>query len=199
MSGNRLLQCLFAAIVTICFLTLPAVPSADAGRLKSHSFHSSHKHVHAGHGFKRAHKRHFRHKLFKSKRFYKHRKQFRFAKRHKHKRRHLFVPSYYYGYRRGYRYRDYPVYEPDDRSERDTAVAPVQSKPVVPKWVHVAGVDGGITSSTADTAFGDIGSRRNCLSIVTEIAIDGKPTKAFGEACITADGTWQLVPSNQIE
>ena len=145
MGGPRLLQCLFAAIVTVCFLTLPAVPSADAGRIKSHFSQASIKsikHLHAGHGFKHGHKRHFRNKLIKSKRFHKHRKRFRFTKRYKRKHRHVFVPSYYYGYRRGLRYRDYPVSESDYRSERGEVTRPAPSKPVVPKWVHVAGVDG---------------------------------------------------------
>ena len=39
------------------------------------------------------------------------------------------------------------------------------------------------------------GAGRNCLSVKTEITVDGKPVDAFGEACLLADGSWRLRPT----
>ncbi len=115
------------------------------------------------------------------------------------KRRILNVPNYYYGYDRGYRYRDTPRTEPSYRSEASAAVQSYQDRPVTPKWVHVGGTDGALGLSTAEGLYADGGLHRNCLSVKTEITVDGKPMAAFGEACLSADGTWELKPSEQNE
>ncbi len=107
------------------------------------------------------------------------------------------MPTYYYGYRRGYRYRDYPRSEPSYRPEKNEVVQPYQYRPVIPKWVHVGGINSTLGASTVAEPYAGGDPRRNCLSVKTEITIDGKPMDAFGEACLLADGTWQLEPSEQ--
>ncbi len=197
MTGTRLLHRLCVALVTTCCLLLSAVPLAQAGKSKPNVVRTSGQHVNSGRSFTIGHHRHFRHGRLKLNRFHKHDKRLSFAKSRKHKRRHVYVPTYYYGYRRGYRYRNYPSSTPSYRSEKSDAVQPNQYRPVIPKWVHVGDIDGTLGPPTIEEPYGGGGLRRNCLSVKTEITIDGKPMEAFGEACLLADGTWQLEPSEQ--
>ncbi len=190
-------------LVAICSLILPEVPLAHAGKGKPGFVRVSKQHARSGHGSGFRQKRHARHGNFKQKRFGKHSRRPDFVKRRGHKRRYSYGSTYNYGYGRrygygrDYGYRDYPRYEPIYRSETRPAVQPYQARPVTPKWVHVDSTGGTLTSYTAEAPNAESGVRRNCLSVKTEITVDGKLVDAFGEACILADGTWELRPSEQ--
>ena len=181
---------LCAAFVAICCLILSAAPSAHAGKGKSqvNVVRSSGQHVKGGHGFS-----------FGQKRFHKQSKRRGVVKRRDRKRRNFYAPNYTYGYGRGYRYRDYPQPAPSTQSEASAAAPSYRDRPVTPKWVHVSSIDDAVLSFTTEGNFADGGLRRNCLSVKTEITVDGKPMDAFGEACLSADGTWELRPSEQNE
>jgi hypothetical protein len=140
--------------------------------------------VKGGHGFG-----------FGQKRFHKQSKRKGVVKRRDRKRRHLNAPSYTYSYNRGYRYRDYPQPAPSYQPEASAAAPSYQDRPVTPKWVHVSSLDGALGPSTLEGSYAEGGLRRNCLSVKTQITVDGKPMDAFGEACLSADGTWELKPS----
>ncbi len=179
---------LCAALLAVCCLTISAAPEAVAGKGKGkpNVVRSSGQHVTGGHG-----------SSFGQKRFHKQSKRRGVVRRRDPKRRHFNAPSYYYSYNRGYRYRDTPRSEPSYRSEASAAVPSYQDRPVTPKWVHVSGTDDALRFSTAEGLYADGGLRRNCLSVKTEILVDGKPFDAFGEACLVADGTWEFRPSEQ--
>jgi hypothetical protein len=171
-------------------LTLSAAPEAHAGKGKGkpNVVRSSGQHVKGGHG-----------SSFGQKRIHKQSKRRGVVSRRDRKRRHFNAPGYYYSYNRGYSYRDTPTSEPSYRSEASAAVPPYQDRPVTPKWVHVSGTDDALGLSTTEGSYAEGGLRRNCLSVTTEITVDGKPMNAFGEACLSADGTWELKPSEQNE
>ena len=110
------------------------------------------------------------------------------------------MPTYYYRYPRSYRYRDYKYKDNSGsgskyRSENDDVKQPYQTIPVTPKWVHVGDLVDAEGPSTNEGPFEESRHRRNCLYVKTEITIDGQPIEAFGNACLQADGSWQLVPS----
>jgi len=176
-------------------LTLSAASEAHAGKGKSQAkaVRSSGQHVKGGHGIS------FGQKRFHKQRFHKHSKRTGLVRRRDRKRRHSYASGYYYGYGSGYRYRDYPQPAPSAQPEASAAAPSYQDRPVTPKWVHVGGTDGALGLSTTEGLFADGGLRGNCLSVKTEIAVDGQPMDAFGEACLSADGTWVLKPSEQNE
>jgi hypothetical protein len=171
-------------------LILSAAPEAHAGQGKSKAnlVRTSGQHVKGGHGFS-----------FGEKRFHKQSKRTGVVRRRDRKRRHFNAPNYTYGYYSGYRYRDYQQPAPSTQSEASAAAPSYQDRPVTPKWVHVSGTDGALLPSTTEGLYADGGLRGNCLSVKTEITVDGKPMDAFGEACLSADGSWQLKPSEQNE
>jgi hypothetical protein len=179
-----------AALLVVCCLTLSAAPEAHAGKGKSQAkaVRISNQHVKGGHGFS-----------FGEKRFHKHSKRTGVVRRRDRKRRHSTAPNYTYGYGSVYRYRDYPQPAPSTQSETSAPAPSYQDRPVTPKWVHVSGTDGALGLSTTEGLYADGGLRGNCLSVKTEITVDGKPMDAFGEACLSADGTWELRPSEQNE
>ena len=179
-----------AALLAVCCLAISAAPEAHAGKGKGkpNVVRSSGQHVQGGHGSN-----------FGQKRFHKQSKRTGFVKRRDRKRPHFKAPNYTYGYDSDYRYRNYPRSEPSYRSEASAAVPPYRDRPVTPKWVHVSSIDDTLLSSTTEGSYADGGLRRNCLSVKTEITVDGKPMDAFGEACLSADGTWELKPSEQYE
>ena len=200
-----------AALVAFCGLTLLAATSAEAGR----AVRSSGQHVKSGHGAgfhqqrhssrRHLNRGHFNHRHFKGKRFDRHRVRGNVVRRADRKRRHRRLTGYGYGY--GYRgsygyggyygYRDYPRTAPSYRSEPTVTVQPYESRPVTPKWVHVGG--GGVASFTAEGLDAESGPGKNCLSVKTQITVDGKPMDAFGRACLLADGSWELRPSEETE
>lgn len=125
-----------------------------------------------------------------------------FVRRRDDRRRPFYVPvGYYYGPAYPYGYQPNPVYTsdvgsaPGYQSQAGNA-APANKPPVTPKWVHVGGdVGSGLAKGASD--LGGLG--RNCLSVKTQITVDGAPVDAFGEACLLADGSWGLQPSKQAD
>jgi hypothetical protein len=184
------LKYICTALFTALCLTLSTVPSAHAGKGKPNVVRVSKQHMKAGfaskhHRISRSH--------FKRQSFRKHRRGESFAVR-RDRNRHRRNRRYYYG--SGY-YRDYYRSEPSYRTEASPAVQPYQPPPVTPKWVHVSSIDDALLPSTTEAPNAKSGAHRNCLSVKTEIMVDGKPFDAFGEACLVADGTWEFRPSEQ--
>ena len=195
MKARRWLQCLCSALVTICFLILPAEPSARAESGKS-KFYSSHfKHGYGKRGISRRYKRALLDigSSFKSRKIFKRHNRSKFARRFNRRVRSRYVPTYYYD--RDYRYRDNPGSGTKYRSENGDVKQPYQTIPVTPKWVHVGDLVDAEGPSTNEGTYVESRLRRNCLYVKTEITIDGQPIEAFGNACLQADGSWQLVPS----
>lgn len=193
------LKYICTALFTALCLTLSTVPSAHAGKGKPNVVRVSKQHMKAGfaskhHRISRGH--------FKRQSFRKHRRGKSFAvrrdrNRHRRNRRYYYGSGYYYDYARANWYRDYYRSEPSYRAEASPAVQPYQPPPVTPKWVHVGSADGALGSYPAEAPNAKSGAHRNCLSVKTEIMVDGKPFDAFGEACLVADGTWEFRPSEQ--
>ena len=174
------------ALLAACCVTLAAAAAAHAGQGKPNVVRTSGQHANGGHSFG-----------FGQKRFEKHQARSGIVKRRAHKRRTFHVSGHTYGYDRGYRHRDDPRPAPSTQPAAGAAAPSYQDRPVTPKWVHVSGTDGALGPSTAAGAYSNGGLRRNCLSVKTQITVDGKPMDAFGEACLSADGTWQLEPAEQ--
>lgn len=188
-----------AALLAVLCLTLAAAAAAHAGKGKPNVVRTTGQHAKGGHGFGFGQQRQFRNGHFQQKHFHKHGKRSRSVKRRSHKRRHVYLRGYTYDYDRGYRYRNYPQPTPSTQSYAETAAPSYRDRPVTPKWISVSNLDGALVSSGVEGAYDDGGLRRNCLSVKTQITVDGKPLDAFGEACISADGTWELTPSEQNE
>ena len=130
----------------------------------------------------------------KANHFHKRDRRAGFVQRQRDRRRPYYVPTgYYYGSAYPYSYQPAPA--PSYPSQASTPAAPYQPPPVTPKWVHV-GDDIGFSGSAEGTADGG-GPGNNCLSVKTQITVDGAPVDAFGEACLMADGSWELKPSKQ--
>ncbi len=208
MKARRWLQCLCSASVTICFLILPAEPSAraESGRSK---FYSSHfKHGYGKRGINRRYNRaiidigsSFKPPIdigssFKSHKIFKRHNRSKLARRFNRRVRYRNAPTYYYD--RNYRYRDNPGSGSKYRSENGDAKQPYQTIPfipVTPKWVHVNDLVAAEGPSTSEGPYVESRLLRNCPNVKTEIMIDGQSIEAFGDACLQADGSWQLVPS----
>ena len=79
-------------------------------------------------------------------------------------------------------------------------VSPSQSpdyRPPTFKWIHVGALDGD-TPSLGEGAPSEQGEAlTNCLSVRTQITVDGVPMDAFGKVCMRADGIWRLIPTEQ--
>jgi hypothetical protein len=123
-----------------------------------------------------------------------------FVRRRDYRRRPFYGSAGYY-YPSAYGYQASPVYinnvgsAPGYQSQAGNA-APADKPPVTPKWVHVGG-DVATGLDKGAPAAGGLG--RNCLSVKTQITVDGAPVDAFGEACLLADGSWELQPSKQAD
>lgn len=190
MGRTRSHQRLGAAVIVISCLTLSAAASAQAGQAKPNVFRIANQETQFGPGFTFGQP--FRPHRFKSKRFDKLRSSFVTFRHHRHRHRH--APVYYYDYDRDYGYRDEPRYQPSYRPEASVAPPAYRYGPVTPKWVHVGG-DGASGLSAAEGAYAEAGPGTNCLTVKTQITVDGAPMDAFGKACLLADGTWQLRPA----
>ena len=188
-------------MVGACCLLLGALPPAHAGNSKQNVTRSSGQHVTGGHRAGHAHVRQSRHGHFKSKRLDRRRARPNVVRRADRKRRPYYgsrySSRYSYGYGSGYRYRDDVRSESRYRPETDVAEQPTEHRPVTPKWVHVG--SGGVAPFTAEGLHAGGGAGDNCLSVKTEITVDGRPMDAFGEACLLADGSWQLNPARETE
>ncbi len=188
---------LCAASVAVCAVMLSLAPPAEAGKGKSRpSF------VRVGNppglqGPRFTVQPQFRSGRFQAKKFDKRRRHRGFAKRGRHRDRPFYVPLGYYstpGY--VYDYRPGVVSAPGYPSEARAPAPAYETPPVTPKWIHVGDDGGSILADGAGPGStpGD-GAGRNCLSVKTEITVDGKPVDAFGEACLLADGSWRLRPT----
>ena len=183
-----------AALLAVVGLALGAA-AAHAGQSKGTAVRTAGLHGKGGHGFSFERHDRFDHGHFKHKRFHKHRKRPDVVRRRDHKRRTVFVPGYAYRYDRGYRYRYDPQPAPRYQAEASPAAPSYQDRPVTPKWIHVSSLGGTLGASGAEGAYGEGGLGNNCLSVKTEITVDGQAMDAFGEACLTPDGAWVLRPS----
>jgi len=133
---------------------------------------------------------------FTAKHFHKRDRRAGFVKRPRHRRRPFFVPTgYYYGPAYPYSYQPAPA--PSYPTQASTTPPAQNSPPVTPKWVHVG--DDIATGGSAQGAADGNGLGRNCLSVKTQITVDGAPVDAFGEACLLADGSWELQPSKRTD
>jgi hypothetical protein len=144
----------------------------------------------------------FRHSVragnFKAKRFQNHDTRPSFVKRRKDRRRPFRVPAgYYYAPAYAYDYRPGAGSASDYTSRASEAAPTYQPPPVTPKWVHVGDGDGASGFAGAPPAESGLG--QNCLSVKTQITVDGNPVDAFGEACLLADGSWELQPAQQTD
>ncbi len=189
---------LSAAMVVVGALAL-GTAAAHAGQGKAVTVRAAGLHGKAGHGFDFGRHGAFRPGHFKPKSVLTHRKRPNFARRRDHKRRAVFVPGYYFGYDRGYRYGYDPQPAPRYQADPDPAAASYRHPPVTPKWIHVSSLDDASDPGGSGQAYGDGGFGNNCLSVKTEITVDGRPMEAFGEACLSADGTWVLRPSQDMQ
>ena len=69
-------------------------------------------------------------------------------------------------------------------------------EPFQAKLIHI-GESGGLLESF-DTAIADaedVGEPTSCLSVNTQILVEGQSMDAVGEACMYPDGTWRLRPT----
>ena len=187
---SRYRLCVVPAAIC-CFVLLAATPS-EAGRL----VRSSGQHVKGGHGLTHVGAGRFRHGHLKAKRFDRRRARPDVVRRADRKRRPYYGTRYSYGYGWSYPYRDATRSESRYRPETNVARQPYEDRPVTPKWVHVGG---GLASFADEGPVAGDGLGTNCLSVKTDITVDGTPMEAFGEACLLADGTWQLKPTQDTE
>lgn len=197
MKKSLSLKFICIAFFTVFCLTLPSMPPAHAGKGKPNVIRVSKQHVSAGRGFASALPRSlYRRGHFTRHGFRNHRRGKSYAvRRDRHRYGRSYYGPYYYGYAYPYPYRTSYGYVPRYRSETKPVEQPYQPRPVTPKWVQVGDTDSPLGSYSAEAPSAESGARRNCLSVKTEIMVDGKPYDAFGEACIMADGTWKFRPS----
>ena len=103
----------------------------------------------------------------------------------------------YGDYGRGSSGRSYYDNGASARRSRSEAQAPAdEPRPVVPKWVHVGPTEVDSGFSDGAPAANETQALTNCLTVKTQITVDGSPMDAFGRACLQADGTWRLVPTD---
>ena len=146
--------------------------------------------------------RHFggkrKHARFKRQRHHNGRKHLRFGRSHRLRQSYVYGGRYYDGYERN----------DDDRYQRrrragnapTSYVSPPQApdyRPPTFKWIHVAAQDDDTPSLGEGTPSKQGEALTNCLAVRTQITVDGAPMDAFGKACIQADGTWRLIPTDQ--
>lgn len=192
MRPARAMRGLCAVLAALCALSLTTLPSANAESSKPGFVR-----VPAAKGFSRAGPflgQPSRSQPFTAKHLHKRDRRADFVKRRRDRRRPFYVPTgYYYGPAYPYGYQ--PAAVPSYPAQASTPAPAYEPPPVTPKWVHV-GDDIG-TAGSAQGAAGGSGLGRNCLSVKTQITVDGAPVDAFGEACLLADGSWELQPSKQ--
>jgi len=190
----RALGSLCAVVAALCVVSLAALPAAHADGKKPGIVR-----VPAPQGFGRAGPalgQPLRSGPFTAKHLHKPDGRPGFVKRRKHRRRPFYAPTGYY-YAPANPYVTQPVVTPSYPSQSSESAAAYKPPPVTPKWVHV-GDDIGFSGSAEGGADGG-GLGRNCLSVKTQITVDGAPVDAFGEACLLADGSWELKPSKQTD
>jgi len=148
--------------------------------------------------------RHFggkrKHARFKRNRHHNGRKHLRSGRTHRLRQSYVYRGRYYDGYERNDDYR----YQRRRRAGNapTSYVSPSQSpdyRPPTFKWIQVAAQDDDTPSLGEGTPSKQGEALTNCLSVRTQITVDGAPMDAFGKACIQADGTWRLIPSEQAQ
>ncbi len=130
-----------------------------------------------------------KHARFKRHRHHKGRRHLRFGRHHRLRHGYVYWGRYYDRYERDNDYR----YKRRRRADYapTSNVSPSQSpdyRPPTFKWIHV-GAEG------APSEQGE--ALTNCLSVRTQITVDGVPMDAFGKVCMRADGIWRLIPTEQ--
>jgi hypothetical protein len=90
-----------------------------------------------------------------------------------------------------------PVYDSDvwpesARAYRQQAYEQAMSAPI---GQSIAWSDGGVSGSVTSVRDGHSGDRY-CREFLQKILIDGRYHQAYGAACETPDGGWQIVPDN---
>ena len=137
---------------------------------------------------------------FKRHRHQKGRRHLRFGRHHRLRHGYVYWGRYYDRYERDNDYR----YKRRRRADYapTSNVSPSQSpdyKPPTFKWIHVGALDGDTPSLGEGAAYKQGEALTNCLSVRTQITVDGVPMDAFGKVCIQADGIWRLIPTEQAQ
>ena len=215
-------HCFLLALATAC-LTVAAMPSAAYAGGKGSSMHRSGltqaQHFQAGlpnfvnlhrafsfRGLRQTQKfgRHFggsrKHARFKRHRIHKGHGHFRFGRRHRRGHQYVYARRYYDGYARRGRDRYQPRRDADDATgPYSPASRAIANPPPSFKWIHVGALDGDTPSLGERAPSKQSEALTNCLSVRTQITVDGVPMDAFGKVCIQADGTWRLIPTEQAQ
>jgi hypothetical protein len=107
---------------------------------------------------------------------------------------------YYDGYDRDddYRYKRRRRADYAPTSDASPPQSP-EYRPPTFKWIHVPAQDDDTPSLGEGTPSKQGEALTNCLAVRTQITVDGAPMDAFGKACIQADGTWRLIPTEQAQ
>jgi len=190
-----------AVLFTTGCLMLSAAGSAHAEKGKSSVTGLTKQHARGGDGFVSKDVRNSRLKHLKRQRLRKHRRLKGFAlRRDRHRyRTNLrvhYALGYYGGYARTYWDRKYYGPVPGSRTEARPAAPPDPPVPVRPKWIHIGGVQGPYQAK-APYPRSDI--QGSCLSVKTDIMVDGKLSEALGEVCLASDGAWVFMPSEKTD
>jgi len=148
--------------------------------------------------------RHFggkrKHARFKRNRHHKGRKHLRFGRTHRLRHSYVYRGRYYDRYERDddYRYKRRRRADYAPTSDVSPPQAPDYRPPTF-KWIHVGALDSDTPSLGEGTPSKQGEALTNCLAVRTQITVDGAPMDAFGKVCIQADGTWQLIPTEQAQ
>ncbi len=189
-------------LLAVVYLTLALMPhSAHAGQSGSNMHRSGLSHAQHFRGVIKLHRDSNFRGLRKTQRFGRHfdgkREHARFKRHRHHKGRN------YLRFERRHRLR-HPRYEAPRRADDAPTSydAPSQSseyRTPTFKWIHVGALDSDFRSlgERAPSKEGEV--LTNCLSVRTQITVDGAPMDAFGKVCIQADGTWRLIPTEQAQ
>ena len=210
-------RCFLMALAVAC-LTFAAMPSAAcAGGSGSFTHRSAHGYaqdsragrlgvvnLHRAFSFREPRRtqkfgRHFdgsrKHARLKRHRNHKGSKRLRFARHHRRGHHYVYASRYYDRYARYDRDRYKPRRDAGDAAgSYDPAPQTIANRPPSFKWIHVGALDGDARSLGESAPSEDGALLSNCLSVRTQITVDGAPMEAIGKACIQGDGTWRLVP-----
>jgi hypothetical protein len=131
---------------------------------------------------------------------HKGRKHQRFGRQHR-RGHHYVYASKHYDRRPRYNRDRY-----ESRREVNRATGSYDTKPQTAadrlptfKWIHVGALDGDALSLGEVAPSENAARLTNCLSVRTQITVDGAPLEAFGKACVQGDGTWRLIPDEPAE
>ncbi len=142
--------------------------------------------------------RHFdgsrKHARLKHHRNHKGSKRLRFARHHRRGHHYVYASRYYDRYARYDRDRYKPRRDAGDAAgSYDPAPQTIANRPPSFKWIHVGALDGDARPLGESAPSEEGALLSNCLSVRTQITVDGAPMEAIGKACIQGNGTWRLV------